>query len=360
MSSSDIQHTSEPNEIVPLPPLPRRDTVVMGRPDYLSVVIRLIGVELYKLRRRGMSKVLVSLGMLLMVLSFIGIALPALFLASTPARNQLPPRCAPNSTLKPPYCLDHPANAQDLVNAEQQKRGQLQQYNGLLGFPSAISTTTQLIQFGGLILLIILAGTIVGGEYNMGTVRLMFTRGPTRTQFLCAKVGAILVSCILGFLLLFVTGVVTSTILNLFIGNHIDLSFIDTTWGWHFFLFLLAQMLNLFWYGILALTLATLGRNTAAGVAGALVWWVLENILRGTLLFSAPLFNNLIGDILRLLPDYFISNNLAALIQNQAAYVFSLQTAPLDNLHALLVILAYLVIFLGISWWFHTRREVTN
>ncbi|GHO43561.1 ABC transporter permease [Ktedonospora formicarum] len=358
--NSSIQHEPEPHTPTPLPAPPRRDTVIMGRPDFFSVVIRMVGVELYKLRRRGMSKALVSLGMLLMVLSFIGIALPALFLAGAPARNQLPPRCTPGNTLKPPYCLDHAANAQDLANAEQQKHEQLQQYNGLLGLPGAINTTAQLVQFGGLILIIILAGTLVGGEYNMGTVRLIFTRGPTRTQFLCAKVGAILISCILGCLLLFLTGITTSIILNLLLGNTLDLGFIDITWGWHFTLYLLAQILNLFWYGILALTLAILGRNTAAGVAGALVWWVLENILRGALLFSTPLFHNLVGDVLNLLPDFFISNNLAALIQNQAAYIFSLQTTPLSNVHALLVILAYLIIFLGISWWFLERREVTN
>ncbi|GHO75665.1 hypothetical protein KSD_34360 [Ktedonobacter sp. SOSP1-85] len=357
---SQAQHEHQASIATSSQTLPRRDTVVMGRQDYLSVIIRLTGVELYKLRRRGMSKVLLIVGMLLMVLSFVGIALPALFLAGTPTRNWLPPHCTTHGQLKPPYCLDRPANAQDLARAEAQKQAQLQQYNGVLGLPDAINTITQLIQFGGLILIVILAGTIVGGEYNVGTVRLIYTRGPTRAQFLCAKVGAILFSSILGFLLLFLTGLISSTALNLVIGNATNLDFVDATWAWHFLLYLLAQILNLFWYGILALTLATIGRNSAAGVSGALVWWVLENILKGTLLLSAPLFQNIIGDILRQLPDLFISNNLEALIQNQAAYVFSLQTAQLSNLHALLVIATYLVLFLGISWWFNRQREITN
>src|SRR5947209_3323309 len=39
----------------------RTDTVFMGRQDFFSVVLRLIGVELYKIRRRLLSKVLASI-----------------------------------------------------------------------------------------------------------------------------------------------------------------------------------------------------------------------------------------------------------------------------------------------------------
>src|SRR2546428_44259 len=56
------------------------------------------------------------------------------------------------------------------------------------------------------ILAIILAGALVGGEYSLGTVRLMFTRGPTRLQFLFAKIIVIGICIIPALILLMLVG----------------------------------------------------------------------------------------------------------------------------------------------------------
>ncbi len=47
------------------------NSVMMGRQDYLSVLLRLTGMELYKLRNRAMSVVLGTIGVLAIVMAFL-------------------------------------------------------------------------------------------------------------------------------------------------------------------------------------------------------------------------------------------------------------------------------------------------
>src|SRR5260221_7522919 len=52
-------------------------SVMMGRQDYLSILLRLSGMELYKLRNRAMSVVLGTMGVLAIVMAFLLITLLA-------------------------------------------------------------------------------------------------------------------------------------------------------------------------------------------------------------------------------------------------------------------------------------------
>ncbi len=47
--------------------------IVRGRTDYLSVLLRLIGMDLYKVRRRRLSKMLLLVGTLVVALVFLGL-----------------------------------------------------------------------------------------------------------------------------------------------------------------------------------------------------------------------------------------------------------------------------------------------
>src|SRR5437667_12032402 len=55
----------------------RASSVLMGREDFVSVLLRLIGMELYKIRRRMMSKVLISISVIATIGLFALIALAA-------------------------------------------------------------------------------------------------------------------------------------------------------------------------------------------------------------------------------------------------------------------------------------------
>src|SRR5258708_39993150 len=64
------------------PDVQRVAPIVMGRKDYLSVLLRLIGMDLYKVRRRLLSKVLLLVGTLVIAFVFLAIGIAAWHLAS--------------------------------------------------------------------------------------------------------------------------------------------------------------------------------------------------------------------------------------------------------------------------------------
>jgi ABC-type transport system involved in multi-copper enzyme maturation permease subunit len=335
----------------------RQENVVMGNQSYLSVLLRLTGVELYKIRRRLMSKVLSAVAIIIMIVFFGIISIGSIFVLASPAATFLPQPCSANNPAGT-QCLDHSPTQAELDQARQKA---LASVSSPLRLPSSLGTALQMANIVGLILIIILAGTIVGGEYSVGTVRLLFTRGPTRTQFFLGKIGAVLVCIVLGIIVLVPIGILTGALLNLFTGIGTDFSFFSGAWFLHSVLKLLITMLNLFMYAMIALCLATLGRATAAGVAGALVWWGLETVLGGIFFLIGSSNPGPLSNFVKAIPDYFISNCTAALSQNQDSYInVTSQASSVSDLQALLTLAVYLIVFIGIAWWVNQKRDVTN
>jgi len=286
-------------------------------------------MELYKIRRRTMSKVLSSIS-IIATLSLFGLIALAAFLAIN------------NGT--------SPENVRNFTEA--------------LRLPRSLVLIEQLLLTLGQILIIILVSTIVGGEYNSGTIRLMLTRGPSRTQFLLSKVGAAITCIGLGVVAITVLGVLTGLLLNLATGVAPDFVFFSATWSVHVLLYLLIIILGLFTYGMMALFLSTLGRATATGLAGVLTWsFLIEPVIEVISNFGRNI-SGPTGSFFQSLPDYLIGTNISALLGNQSQYVFPTssvaQIAPVSDLHALLVLAAYIVIFIGLAWWITMHRDVTN
>jgi len=310
-------------------PSTRASSVLIGRQDYLSVLLRLTEMELYKIRRRTMSKVLSSIS-IIATLSLFGLIALAAFLAIN------------NGT--------SPENVRNFTEA--------------LRLPRSLVLIEQLLLTLGQILIIILVSTIVGGEYNSGTIRLMLTRGPSRTQFLLSKVGAAITCIGFGVVAITVLGVLTGLLLNLATGVAPDFVFFSATWSVHVLLYLLIIILGLFTYAMMALFLSTLGRATATGLAGVLTWsFLIEPVIEVISNFGRNI-SGPTGSFFQSLPDYLIGTNISALLGNQSQYVFPTssvaQIAPVSDLHALLVLAAYIVIFIGLAWWITMHRDVTN
>jgi ABC-type transport system involved in multi-copper enzyme maturation permease subunit len=174
-------------------------------------------------------------------------------------------------------------------------------------------------------------------------------------------VGAILICIVLGMIVLVPLGILTGAILNLFTGIGIDFSFFSGAWFLHTLLKLLIVMLELFVFSMLALCLSTLGRATAAGVAGSLVWWGMETVLGGFLFLIGNTITGGLGNVVRAIPDYFISNSIGALSQNQDHYIASTsQASTISDLQALITLVVYLAVFIGMAWWVNQKRDVTN
>ncbi len=286
-------------------------------------------MELYKIRRRTMSRVLSSIS-IIATISLFGLIALAAFLAIN------------NGT--------SPENVRSFTEA--------------LRLPRSLALIEQLLLTLGQILIIILVSTIVGGEYNSGTIRLMLTRGPSRTQFLLSKVGAAITCIGFGVVAITVLGVLTGLLLNLATGVAPDFAFFSVPWSVHVLLYLLIIILGLFTYAMMALFLSTLGRATATGLAGVLTWsFLIEPVIEVISNFGRNI-SGPTGSFFQSLPDYLIGTNISALLGNQSQYVFPTssvaQIAPVSDLHALLVLAAYIAIFIGLACWISMRRDVTH
>lgn len=307
----------------------RASSVQLGRHDYVSVLLRLISMELYKIRRRVMSKVLSILSILAAVSLFALFALIALLMAKSGATTEA-----------------------------------IRTFSETLRLPGSLDWTGHLLLSFGQVLVIILVSTIAGGEYTSGTIRLMLTRGPTRTQVLLSKAGAALVCIALGVLGVMIIGVLSGLLFNLTTGISQNFEFFDGAWPGHVLLYLLILILGLFVYAMMALCLATLGRATAAGLAGVLTWsFLLEPLIETIALFGRSIDGST-GSFVQSLPDYLIGPNISALLNNQSQYFLpsngGLQIGGPSDWHALLVLAAYIILFIGMAWWVSVRRDVTN
>jgi len=287
----------------------RASSVMMGRHDFLSVVVRLTSTELYKIRRRAMSKVMGIIALAVILFTF----------------------------------LFTPFISPDLVH-----------------LPLSVTVAVEVSRLLGVVLTIVLVGSIVGGEYSIGTIRLMLTRGPSRIQFLLGKIGAALACIVLGLLFMTLTGILIGQILSLLFDVATGWQFFSLEWLAHALLYLLSAMFGLSVYALMALFLAILGRSSTAGVAGGMMWSLLEPVFG---LLASTLGEHMqgpVGTFFLNLPDYLISNNIGALLQNESLFLTHDQPASLSNLHALLVLAIYLLVFFGLSWWLLERRDVTN
>lgn len=301
----------------------RTDTVFMGRQDFLSIVLRLIGVELYKIRRRTLSKVLASIAIVVAIGIFLLDFLLALLFSGGSSQ------------------------VARVIAAQ-------------LALPLSLDVVTQTILTVGRILIITLAGILIGEEYGVGTVRLMFTRGPTRTQFLFAKVGAILTCGGIGALGMAFLGILTGQLLVPFTPFSQRFDFFNIAWAGHALLLVFYLLLGLTVYGLMALFFATLGKATAAGIGITLVWVLVIEALGETVGFVGKTMQGTIGAILAAVPNCLIGHNLDALLQNQGHYLFGNSLADVPDVQALLALVIYLALFIGLAWWIIQRRDVTN
>lgn len=353
--SSVPQTTPEPQ----ITPIHRSENVFMGHQDYVSVVIRLMGAELYKLRRRPMSKVLSIIAICTILLGLTITGLQAFFVSSTPETAYLAPPCTATTEATQGDCLDHPPTQAELQQASEAKQANLYAISSPLRLPESLFTSNQIIQGLGLVLLVIVAGTIVGGEYGIGTIRVLYTRGPTRTQFLLAKALALLTCALGGTIILSLLGVLLGALLNLVLGQPMNFDFLTGPHLLHLAAYLGIVALGLLIYALIALFISTLGKTTAAGLAGALLWWGLESIMGGIFLLLSSITKGPFSSILKAVPDYFIGNNINVLLANQTHYLEG-SAGTGNDLRAILVLLAYIIVFFGGAGLINGRRDVTN
>jgi ABC-type transport system involved in multi-copper enzyme maturation permease subunit len=330
--------------------------VVRGRQDSLSAFCRLIAAELYMLRRRRLSKVLLVVGFTAIVGFVFLLGVFTWSLVNRPLSDFVPPFCSSGPHL--PGCVTHLPTRADM---ERYKQIQLHETADNLSIPSSLSSIGETLLINLLfVLVLIFVGTTVGDEYRLGTVRLLYTRGPTRLHFLLAKVATVIMCILPAVLLLTLGGVSLGEILYSLLGFSTDWSFFTASWLGHAMVFVLLEALAWFAYAMLALFFGTLVRSTVAAVLAPFIWDIVESALRELIHAFAAGSSGPFTTIVKAIPDYFIANNMIALIDNQGHVVFGGDLSSLSNLHAFTVLAVYLILFIGLSCWLTVKRDVTN
>ena len=335
------------------PDVKRVAPLVPGRKGYLSTLLRLIGMELYKVRRRRLSKVLLLVGTLVSAGIFLTVGTVTWVLSGQPATSFVPHNCAPG-----PFagCIDHPT----LTDMQHEKLRVLKSSANLLNMPGVWNVEERFVILGLVVLGIILAGALVGGEYSLGTIRLLFTRGPSRLQFLLARLVVLAISAIPTILFLLLLGTVIGTVMAQLAGIGTGLSALTADRSGHLILYLLLGMLYWVAYMLMALFFGTVGRSTVAGVVGPLIWLALEPLLGNILTVLARNTSDGLSDFLKALPDYFLGTNLTSLLHNQGHALSFSDPGPYADGHSLLVIAVYLILFVGVAGLLTVRRDVTQ
>ncbi len=337
---------------------------------WLAHTWRLVRWNLKLARRRLMSKILLGilLAGLVLVITFLLLAFAAI---NSISASDLSSDCpSPVATAQPvgtvtvlaPNGCDPTSIQQEQDSLQSTKNDYLQ----LVSFPTILAPVGGYTGFMGIILLCILAGAVIGGEYSFGTQRLALSRGVSRAQLLAGQVGAlaILALAVAGFML------ILGALLGFALGPGLGATIPAISAGGIAQLlgFWLALSLRLFAYTLVALLLATLSSSTAAGIAGSLGYMIFEIIALPVISAIALLATgSTFSAILNHIQDFFLGPNLSALLNgvSQAPLDLggsssALDQNPISPLQGLIVALLYCVGLVGISYWVLRKRDVTH
>jgi len=350
-------------------------SVVASSPaEWLLDTWRLTRWYLFAAWRRVMSKVLLGilLGLFVLITGFVVLGFVVTQNSSTVGRDCQP---VPAATQQ---AGDNGNGGQvvcEPLSARQQQQIRDEQANAIrapLTFPGSLQFAGGYTTFMGVILLAILAGAMIGGEFGQGTIRLALSRGVGRAQALTAQVAALAALALgigLGMLLL-------GALIGVTVGPALGATLPALPAGGVAALlaYWLAVSLYLFAFAAIAFFLATLARSTAAGIAGPLGYLIFELIAIGVLAIVASVVAGETGEFLRHVQDWFLGQNLGALtsaaFQPLAAAVPSLRGGAnggggdggqaIGTMHALLVSLAYCALLVGSTYLIMRRRDVTD
>ena len=281
-------------------------------------MIRLISAELFRLRKRLVTKVLLIVLIVIIAAVYL-MALPSIGAAVRPGEEM--------STLA-----------------------------SLVGLPESLPFVLFILFQIGTVLALVFAAGSVGGEYRWGTIRTTLICSQSRAKFLAAKLIAVLLMVLLGMVIGLVAGFIMCLITTAIAGNPVDLGFMTGGYLWDQFLQLWRTFFIMLPYILLAFLLALVGRSALAGIG-----------IGVGVLFLEPMFAGLfksVGGWVANIPDYLLAANagtgpIMALIQLPEEFKGMLGTPSMGVWQATAVLAGYCVLFLALGFYLFRRRDVT-
>jgi ABC-2 type transport system permease protein len=286
-------------------------------------VTRLIGAELFKLRKRLMTRVL------LFVLVGITIILYLLLLAVSK--------------------IAIPAHG----SAEM---GEIQ---NLLGLPMAIPFALSILSSLGSVLAVILMASSVGNEYNWRTIRTVLICSESRFKLLGAKLISTGILVLIGLGIGVATGFIMSLITTAIGGYSFDFSFATGGYLWDQFLQFWRTFFVLIPYVLLGFLFAIVGRSAMPGIALGIGILFLESLV--------TTFMRLAGGWIAQVPDYLLAANvrvitsLANLPQgfNQGMGIGNASAQLSGITHAFITLTGYCLVFVTLAFYLFHKRDIT-
>jgi len=228
-------------------------------------------------------------------------------------------------------------------------------------FPDAFPHIFSIAQGIGTVLLIILVASMVGNEYRWGTVGQMLTRRGARFYYLGAKLLAFIIVALIGLVFSLIVGVILISITSSLLAGSINWDFISASFVWELVQMFGRTASGLLPYMLLAAMLAIIGRSAVAGIAGGLVYYWVEGI-------ASEILNQGSGWSGRI-PDYLTSLNVYAIMSLNQLNGIAPAGGPMGfgetptqlpgTLHATVTLVIYCLAFLAISFYLFRKQDLT-
>lgn len=320
-------------------------------------MVRLVLTELFKVRKRWMPWILLGIMVAILALFQFGMYAGHRSLEST-----IEPEPTPEEL--PSFI---PESQQESIREElrehrqQERQDMLDQLGALVTLPRATEGIFSMAGSVGGFLLVILAASIVGGEYAWGTVRTNLILGMGRRRYLLSKVIAVLLLTLAGLVVTFVFGFVFAIGTTLLMNQGVDWSFLGglfvprvlamfgRTW------FILAAPISM------AVMVAVLTRSSAVAIGVGIAYPIVESIVAGVLANIAGW-----GETFQ---QYTIGYNMTSVMalnamgERYASAGINLGNAPGGTVPAFWrtasLLLGYGLAFLAVAFYSFRKRDLT-
>jgi len=283
---------------------------------------RMIGAEIFKLRKRQMTKILIGV--------LVGIIVLVNFLLLAISK------------------VNFPAAGPGMGNIE-----------NFLGLPVSIPFSLMLISSFGSVLAIILTASSIGNEYNWRTIRTELISSESRFKFLVSKLISLAIFVLIGMVVGVIAGFIVSLITTALGGYAFNFSFITSSYLWDQFLQFWRTFFVIIPFSLLGFMMAIVGRSAMPGIATGIGVVFLESII--------TTFMELAGGWIAKVPDYLLSANVRAITaMNNLPSKFggefgggSISETP-SIPHAFVTLSIYSLGFLALGFYLFRQRDLTG
>ena len=243
-------------------------------------------------------------------------------------------------------------------NLEEDSRGRVR-HSQVFVLPIGLANGLAVVHFVGLILVLILASSMMGSEYGLGTLRAVLVKGVDRWHILASKALLLTLVAAAAMVIAMVPLAVSGMVATSLVPDGLELT---EPGRWSTVLVMFGKVLYaLLPYIALALFLAVLTSSTTFGIAIAIGYIFAEGIVisfLGTRFDRFDWFQNVL--------DFMLGPGVAGWLTETGVRATGQDAAffPLDkvqsNLRAFFVILAYIVALGGGAIWLIQRKDIAG